>query len=277
MLTPDLSLLRSYTPDDDLVVRPPVVNPFARDGKYLFFINAHHVSGTGNLTCAAVRQAFDTCDPRFVILEGFPSAWGVTPDRYLHVMALYEEEGFTQGGEVAFAASLAHARGIPFQGGEPTDAEQLASAQAKGFSILDYVGYDLLLYVPQDQMTGIATTETDLLRLAEDRLARGFGYIAESDKPDMAAFLAWLERHNGSRALLDLTNEDNMPSGAADANWLQRLTNAMTRARDAHLLQLIAARLDEHGRVLVVYGDGHLVTCRAVLEDMLAPARLEML
>ncbi len=145
MLNPDLSLLRSYMPEDDLEVRPPVITHFARDGKDLVFINAHHVSGTDNPTCVAVRQAVETCDPRFLIVEGFPSAWGVSPERYLALVQTYERNGFAEGGEGAFAVSIAHPRGIQFQGGEPTDTELLAIARTKGFSLLDYVGCLLLL------------------------------------------------------------------------------------------------------------------------------------
>ncbi len=80
-----------------------------------------------------------------------------------------------------------------------------------------------------------------------------------------------MEQHNGSRNLMDLANEDNAPFGSEDTTHLQILTDSMTRARDAHLLSLIAAKLNEYGRVLVIYGDGHLQTCRAVLENMLGP------
>jgi hypothetical protein len=59
-----------------------------------------------------------------------------------------------------------------------------------------------------------------------------------------------------------------------DGNVFERLNAKISLIRDRGLNSLIAESLEKYKEVLVVYGDGHLVRSRPVLEDMLGPGHI---
>ena len=74
--------------------------------------------------------------------------------------------------------------------------------------------------------------------------------------------------------MLEIDDDDLRPTNWEGANYFQRLHHTMDPIRERHIDSVIANSLIEHDKVLVVYGDGHLVKSRLVFERMFgAPSR----
>src|SRR5262249_40294946 len=94
-----------------------------------------------------------------------------------------------------------------------------------------------------------------------------------SDTPEAAAlsyekFMGWFDTHNDTgKKLFDLENEDMRPTNAGSATYFQKMQHHLDPIREQNLDIVIENALAVHDRVLVVYGNGHLVKSRPVFEQ----------
>jgi hypothetical protein len=74
----------------------------------------------------------------------------------------------------------------------------------------------------------------------------------------------------------EIRSGDTAPLGGPGATLPQRVNFQVNHARNEHIVGVIAAMLDDHDRVLVVYGGGHLLQQEPVLQALFGrPARYE--
>lgn len=266
----NLSLIRDYTPGDDLVSRPVGVTHFQKEEKNLYYVNVHHVSGIDNPTCGSVRTAFEICNPQRVIIEGLPTQCGVSPAFYIDLLKREAARNFPAG-EHNYAAFLAHRNNIPFIGGEPSRTEVYFAMHKEGYSAKEITAFSLLRLIPQHRREGMLMDETHFVERAKHYLDCAAEGCPER-RMTLPEFEDWyVARRGDERHFLEICTADFAPYGSEASNYFQRLNHRLGMVRERHLDTLIAESLTNADKVLVVYGDGHLVQSRAVFEDMLGP------
>lgn len=245
--------------------RAPFLARYERDGTRLDFIAAAHGNDPASATFRLVRETFEADVPAIVVVEGFPSTWGQSPEPILQwLKEIASGEGGQPQSEAAFAAALAHGGGIPFIGGEPDDTwlrDQLLSA---GFTRADVFGASAVKALPgaspdlQALTCSGAALQSALRTIAARALADPNAAEAE-----LAAFKAWYRSTFG----VDVCGDAELSRHAnpiADS-IVGRVMSAEMKLRDRHLLGVIEAQLNSYRRVLVVYGGSHWTTLSAAL------------
>lgn len=252
----------------------PYVAEHRRGRRRLAFVAATHTVERDSATQRAVRQAFTRVRPQAVIIEGVPSSLGANPEMIVELARRTDDPGaepFARG-EAGYAASLALAAGVPFQGGEPSDAELTAGLVAQGFDPLDILYTDLLAILPQS--------------------IRGGDITGPADPEFFDVFAQWtvalsMQRPNPPRISLEGFGDwyraqfgvdyraDPLFAARGDpaqATLPGRILNRQSMLRDQHLLGVILNAVKTRGRVLVVYGGTHRTTLARALTAELGPA-----
>lgn len=275
---PDLSLLRAWSPEAQRAEPHPTpfVASFRTERGELRFIAAKHGFGDEDPTHLTVKREMERFAPQFLVIEGRAFHGRVSPRWYRELAARScTPTGAPSCGEPRYAATLAMARDIPFITGDPPDADIVAGLRKAGYSPEDYAGLSVLQMLPHWNAQGVlassgaaAAVEGYLPSLRRDfGLRPDFGY---------AELRSWYREKAGRELVPEaVTSADTAPRVDDGATWVNRLCAASDAVRETAIVREIAARAARHERVLVVYGGGHLVKQRKVLEALYGPATAE--
>lgn len=280
-LVGDPARVQPYSPELQarLFVRPvPFLASFARRPYTMGFVAAEHSVDANGATFKTITAAFDRIRPAVVILEGFPTDWGNTPQQIATLVPRRnnpDADSYSRG-EAVHAASIALARGVPFIGGEPTHRQLTTGLLAAGFKQEDIHFCDMIKVLNQDlsagQFSGVNDPQfaTSYSNWAAS-LSRGSGF----EDPGIARFRLWYRE----TFLVELD---------ADPHWANRtnpggnglgaeISRTQGVLRDRHLFGLAVRLLNERQSVLIVYGASHLANLWAAFESMLGPPQLDVL
>lgn len=251
-------------------VGAPFVASYEKGDRVLVFVAARHEFDPESPTFRAVDAGFEAAKPGVVIVEGFPTQMGENP------APLVEQAGqvgtgagndFTRS-EATYAISKALTRNIPFFGGEPTRAEQVAALGRKGFDPTDIAFSYLLGGLAQSVRSKTLTGTSDPKLAAEFARYEGAFKDQYQLKP-----LSWEEFKARYRATLgvELTQDRDITtrSDPGTGSIVARLNRADMITRDEHLLGTIESQLATRKRVLVIYGSSHWTTLAQALEKRL--------
>jgi len=162
--------------------------------------------------------------------------------------------------ENAFAAYSAAAAGAQVYTGEPSASASLAIFRAHGYSIQDFFAFWILNNIPQEKRRGTLTE--DKFRQLVDRVV---GYenqlLGTATGFTTADFAAWYAKNMQTpHAFLDIAQEDTSPNSSPGSSktLLHTLSALSTTARDENIVATIKTAIENHSRVLVVYGASHL-------------------
>lgn len=264
----DLSQIIELTEEHNRTYRPVAVTEFRQDAKRLYYVNADHVSGIDNPSCETVRQAVILFRPDFIVVEGAET--GAEGGSFLEFVNEEVVSGFIRGGERAYAAYLAIKNKIPFAGGEPPPGVIFSAMKEEGYSTQDMIAFYLLIAVPRWRLEGKLNQDTFLSRAAKRLdLYREKSGASDNEALGVEAFAAWFEAHNTTgKPLNEIDDEDLRPTNCQGANYFQRLHHKLDPIRERHIDTVISKSFIQYDKVLVVYGDGHLVKSRRVFERM---------
>jgi hypothetical protein len=266
---PDLSLIRAFTRKDAETWRPVSVMDYQKGKKHLYYINAQHVTGIDNPTCKTVREAVRVYKPELVIIEGLTTECGMSPASYMDYVHCEELPRHFPGGEPAYASFLASEHRIPFIGGEPSDEEVFSSMAAKSYDTRDILAFYVLRQIPQWLQEHGVIEEVIFTELAARYLDQSSGHVPEQASLTLDDFAAWYSAHKGEcDDFLAIAPDDFAPYASPEANYFQRLNYTLGIIRERHLDTLIADSLKTNDKVMVVYGDAHLVRSSPVFEKM---------
>ncbi len=252
---------------------PPYVARYEHEGKSLSYVAARHEHAVGNATFELVERELEAFRPDVVLVEGLETVHGPSPAFYLEGVERTQRGDSYPMGEAGFAASLASAAGIPFFGGEPSEEEIRDSVVVDGMELRDLVYFYVVRQVPQWKRTG-EDQEFSFEELFSKALAHYRRALSLEDDTldDPRAFEAWYRDRNGRPFRYEeITTEVCAP--VAGLLFTNDMSLAIGEVRDTHIVRTIAGLLNEHDRVLVVYGAGHHVQQEKVLEKMLGTPR----
>ncbi|MCH2133499.1 MAG: hypothetical protein MK116_07100 [Phycisphaerales bacterium] len=265
---PDLSLLqprRASDRDPDISGSPHAVL-FRRGNKELLFIGAAHQRDIENdPTHRMVRAAIEGFEPDVVIVEGLTTSQGPQPERFIASARRRLKTG--QLGESPYAAVLADDRGAIVIGGEPDPEATTSIVREAGYSDDDLLGFlvarNVTSIVRNDRE---AANDPRRIGRAITNLKRRFK--VDSDM-DVDGFKAWFQERTGQAFDPRRVRREVSPMKVDDPSILRQIAILAMKAREYNLVELEARMLQEHDRVMVVYGSGHLRWERRLLEQML--------
>jgi hypothetical protein len=273
-----VSLIDPYT--DETRARgprraPPFTASYRHMGRRLVFIASRHDTAPEGETFRTIRRAFRN-NPRVVIVEGIPTAWGYNAPRMLAALETARTTGVVDSylrGEPGYAMELALSQGARFIGGEPSSHAVNIGLYAMGYAREDVAGVKVLQWLPQGQIAGEFDNARDpRFPLYLDRTTLRVGGDFQPQIPyARAAYEAWHERQFGVSVYEDRNLLQRLdPSRAGQAAEISR---AMTLLRDRHLFSLIIGTMTEGARTLVIYGGAHYITLHRALGAALGAPR----
>jgi hypothetical protein len=248
----------------------PYLATFKKDGFVLAYLAADHANRESSPTMALLRRTLEKGSFQAVMFEGFPfDASSADQERFLQYANSTRRGGLLEGGEDAYAAILAHSKGLPFYGGEPTGPQVLQGVLARDYSARDMVGFSIVRMIPVWTRDG-ELKDKSLDALAADRLrseCRGYG-LRPADCPDLASLKLWYLTKNGEEFGDPFDGEKAAPY-AGGKYFTQRLSAAVDDVRNRAIVQHVEKLLLKHRKILVVYGGSHLPMQSKAFEEAL--------
>jgi hypothetical protein len=245
-------------------MQAPFIETFQRNGKTLIYVLSVHHSpvlfpdAMADPVFKTIQSVLLKTPPDAVILEG------VDPSQisgFLEYARQCAAANYNLAGracdENAFTAYSAAAAGAQAYTGEPSASASLSVFRGHGYSIQDFFAFWIMNNIPQEKRHG--TLSEDKFRQLVDRVVgyenRLLGTPTSFTTEDFAAWYAKNMRtpHN----YLDIAQEDTSPNPSPGSTLLHTLSALSTRARDENIVATIKTALENHSRVLVVYGASH--------------------
>lgn len=271
----DLSLIRRLGPGayDGEPLDAPYIALFERGEKSLIFVSGDHERGVDSAVARTIRHAFKRHKPRAVVVEGLRSGDDADAAERLgqaKVFAADHPEGFPEN---YYPIYLADRKGIPFAGGEPSLKAKLEALRPLGYSAEDLLG--LMVAANVGALKADCSEDRDrCARMHDTMAARTSLELGLERDYRFADFERWHARRVGlGKPAHRLTADDCRPAGGPGANLLQTMAFHLELVREGAIVRQIETMLSRHGRVLVVYGSGHLVRQRPVWKRALGPSK----
>jgi hypothetical protein len=246
----------------------PFIETFQRDGKTLIYVLAvHHSSllfpdALTDPVFKTVQSVFTRSSPDAVIVEGVdPSQLSGFLDYSKRCAAVNYNMPGKPCDESAFAAHSATESGAPVYTGEPSAPALLAFFEAQGYSIHDYLAFWIMNNIPQEKRDG-QLGEDNFRQLVDHVVANENHLLGTSTRFTAEDFAVWYAKNmQVPRSYLDIAREDANPYPPPEGTKtvFHTLSALSARARDENVVTTIKVALQNHKRVLVVYGASHLV------------------
>jgi hypothetical protein len=247
--------------------KTPFTATYKKGDAVLVVVAAEHVFTPDNSTVNAITTAFAIENPEFVIVEGFPTVMGESPQALVDEEKQRGKPGASSyaNGEGMYAASLAIAHQIPFVGGEPSYAEQVDALVRKGYSLPDISFTFVLRDLGQDRRSGkLPIQDNGEFERTYEQAARNAARVTKSQPIPYADFSSRYRDIYGLDFKEDQKFDERNDPGTG--TMVAAIGQADMTGRDEHLLATIRKEIAARKRVLVVYGNGHWTTLSAALE-----------
>lgn len=248
---------------------------FRHNEQQVLLVGAEHDNAPDSATFQLIDAAFTLAPVESVIVEGTRTALGPDPAA---LRALSDESldaaGLQPNGETVPTVRGALRHGATLLGGEPEEVDVIERAIGLGVTPQDIAGFYVLRVIPQWLRDGSASGPDDrrMIALIERQLARvrvSFGN-RDTGLSTYADWLVWYRRTNGRDFGSGFDPEETGP--LVDGPWgSNKIAAAVARARDSHLLNVIASTLAARRSVMVVYGASHALILRGALERRFGP------
>ncbi len=258
----NVDLVQAYSPtlQRTLFQRElPFLALYHDKGRTLGFAAVVHSSEPGSETFKLITDAFTVVQPKSVILEGFPTAWGSNPNKIVGKVR-QPPSGSYDLGENMHAARLAVQSGADIWGGEPTTSELAAHLLNLGFTREDVFFASMFGPLAQDLEAKVFSSPSDpLFDTAYRRWATvdapQYG-LATAPEPD--AFKNWFRRNYGRPIEADV--DWHTRGGPGQAGRAGEIGRAANLQRDRHLFELAIRLAEGREPLLIVYGGSHLAS-----------------
>ena len=261
--------------EDRKKMEQPYVARFKKGDKELLYVLSKHVSDrefpniVEHPTNVTIQILFGKFAPQVVIVEGIPSSKDAEMSKIMDQLEKCRNRKFKGCGESFFAMDQAVQRQADFISGEPTEIEIQEFVSKSGFTQRDLLGVYMVRQIPQMKRRNEFNTKTfpkDCQRFLNQYRER-VGLTVKFDYDD---FKQWYHLHMKKPVdFLDIENNDTAPHGGQDATFVQRILHLVGLARDRVIVQRIEEMLNQHDRVLVVFGGSHFLLQEGALTDAL--------
>lgn len=248
---------------------PPNVVRFQRGDNELSYVAVRHETDLNSKTFETIKKEFSEFKPQIVIIEGLQTSEGISPASRTNNPPL--DSKTWPRGEPQYSAALASQNGVPFIGGEPDDRAYTDNFRGKGYTDKDIMGFLLARQIPgRSKEAGSKPFDLgEFYKADQDNLAKKFSLDENAKFASPDDFKKWYKEKNN----IDLVTGPESasivaPRDGPNALFTQKMSLEGDKLRDANITSVIASKLNEYDRVMVVYGAGHLFQERLVLEKM---------
>jgi hypothetical protein len=256
--------------EDAYPYKSPFVARFTKDKKHLSFVAVKHETNISSATFKLIREELLEFEPELIIIEGAFPEDGQPPVWILkdyNSNKLKSAREVAEKGESYYTAFLAIQNNIPIIGVEPSpgNAFDWLKNQDCFFDAYDLVNLGILrnFYYWKEKNKGQPVNkffESVYLHIPDL-------YAENHETPDI---LRWYELHQGKKFNTTTFNYDEIsPLCEPQASYLQKVSCYLKLHRDIFIASNIAKALNNHNKVMVVYGAGHYRQQRKAIEDML--------
>lgn len=269
----DSNLLQDFTREkrNNYHIKPPYYAHYKKNNKELIFIAAKHRVDPKSKTFLLIKDAFQKYRPDILIFEGFPTTENPSPKKYFnYATKCWKQEKHQKCSEPSYGVFLAIKKETPFLGGEPPNLNILKFIESQNYNAKDLLAFYAIRMIPQWKKRGqihknfSKTMEKLIQRTAKYKLEKPTLTLSYSD------LTSWYQKKMGQVLnKKNISSQDFAPLNTPQATYLQKFSYSISKARDRHLVQLIAKTMNQYQRTLVIYGSGHLLKQRKVLEKML--------
>lgn len=230
----------------------------------LVFLGTRHGIQLDSPSHRLIKDAITKFHPNCVVIEGSESRRGPNDPGLLRDARRMVSEGACP--EPLYAAFLAAEHGIEFMGGEPPPSATTAALRTLG-SDHDALGFLLVRELGQVlREEGSGELDSRVVRLLT-RLRRRFQLNTDMDLDDFKNWFFEKTRHPFDAENLKFAR--TAPLDLPDPTFFERAAVQVMLAREKHLIEVEADLLARYRRILVVYGNGHLVYETPVLDHWL--------
>jgi hypothetical protein len=246
----------------------PFVAKYARDGNGLIYFAARHSNNTSEPTFQMLQTALKQYPAEVLLLEGFESERGYSPQEIKEWAIDDGINGHFSGGEVAYAVQLALKKKIPFRGLEPSEKDIFEKLQNQKISAQDLLNYYFVRQVPQWKRGG--TLNLAKLESAYSQFVKSIAekIAATVISCDYKEFLNWYKLKNKEDFIVSTFDSEKAAPYAKGKYYTQRLASQIGRIRDLHMVTLIQDELKTKTKVFVVVGGSHWMTQKMALESI---------
>jgi hypothetical protein len=261
----DHDLMRAYS--YELQKKEPYHAPYAvqfqNKGHSLLYIAADHTFKEKSETFKMIRQSFKYFTPDRVIVEGVPR------DINLNELRPYLSECWVKKtrkcGEPLYTTYLAQKKNIPVVGGEPVDEDIVLALEG------DISREELAYFYTLRQMNQMKRQEeVNILNFDEKigrQLARNIRKLKIEKNIKVQNFKNYFAQKMGRPYnLKNIQNEELAP--LKKGSWFQVISYKVGVIREREIIETIEDQINLGQKVLIVYGSGHLVKSRKILEGM---------
>ena len=264
--SPNFNLLEAKTKQDHdkSELGSPCFVHYRMGNRELVFLGTRHGIRLHSPSHRLIEEVIKGFQPDCLIIEGSETRMGKSHSGLLKDARRMVADGACP--EPLFAAVLAADRQIEFVGGEPP-ASDTAQALRKLGSDRDALGWLVVRELGQVRREkGLDQLDARIQGMLP-WIKRKFGLRTDMELVD---FKEWFfERTNHPFSAENLRFARTAPLAGPSATFFEKAAIEVILARERHLLSLEARLLSRNRRVLVVYGGGHLIYEKPVLDDML--------
>lgn len=252
--------------------RSPALYEFKYKEKTLLYLASQHSNKITDPTFQLIKTASDR-RPDIFILEGFSKDLGISPASVISAVLDGIKDGFYPSGEAAYAVQLANDTKIPFVGGEPSDLFILKRIEAQKYSVNDLLSFNFVRRMPQINRSGELNAKSVESSYNEYIKAKAQTLEYKGPTYTFQEFKKWYRDKQG-KEFSNLSGEKGETAPIDKGSYFtQKISLEVTRARDEHILQTIAEMLNQHDRVLVIYGSSHYRIQHEALKKVLGEPR----
>lgn len=247
--------------------------PFIADHIYgdrtLQFLASRHEYSTSSKTHALIDNAFADFKPEAVILEGMATNSPKGGDKdvqqfFVDLVLKIKNKTPDKLGEPQYALLLAQEKNIVVFSGEPNVFEQMDHLRTKGYTNDDYACMDFLLRIGNWQQEGL--TAQDLSPLWQRNSHSYQSLILPGFNDDLAHFSDWFKRWTGAEFSLEMIDHYFIaPDVTQPFGTISHMDGVLSHFRDITILKTIETALNQHKRVLIIYGGSHYWTLQPAL------------
>ncbi|MCC6137186.1 MAG: hypothetical protein IT287_01020 [Bdellovibrionaceae bacterium] len=243
----------------------PFVAKYNRDDKTIYYLAATHGNKIQDDTFKLFLKVSKEFPADIFLLEGFESAKGESPQEVKQWALADGANGLFKGGEPAFATQVALQKKVPFKGLEPTEIEIYKALLKEKFTAPDMIHYYFLKQVSRWRKAG--TLDAANIARNYKNFVQGISKKIEvSDAPTYAELLNWYKLKNKEDLDIRSVDLEKLAPLGDGVHFTQKLSFAVSRIRDRHMVQVIESELKVRKHILVLAGGTHWMTQKLALE-----------
>lgn len=265
----DLSDLRPYSEElnkqEPFFGAAPYLSTFTKNKFKLSFVAAEHVEGHSNTTCKTIKDEFKRGGFKFLLVEGMPFT-KINDEKQIQITqdCIASNKGCA---EDTCAIEEALNKKISFNYAEPDDLTIKNSISEKGYTDRDLLFFYGLRQIPQLIRQGASDEKTVKRRLSQylENTAKNRLFIEPLMNLDEfeKTFKDKLDR---SIDYMKINADLVSPRVDENPEWSNKVSFEVGQVREHSIAKMIEQRVNEYKKVIIVYGQGHLVKERKALE-----------